>query len=173
MSTDPLTPVASALMPDGGTLPADPGIMGTPDLSPISRMRSDAMARIQALKGDKPFQDLLLRGDPHALAEVQRLQKIVSSPTSTIVGSEPNPTEVQARLDTWSNFAGLDPGVLEQVRESKPVTQAEYKMAQQTKARLMADREWAKRYLDGGRAERQQLSLISIILSSPIAAEQT
>jgi hypothetical protein len=161
---------AGALMPDTPLPPADMPL-GIPDQPAISRVRSDAMAQINALKGDAAFQERLLRGDMAALADVQRLQKIINSPTSTVVGGV-NPQEVQQRLDAWSNYADLSPEVLEQVRSQGAVTPAEYKMAQQTRARLMSDREWAKRYLDGGRKERQELSLVSIILSSPIAPEQ-
>jgi hypothetical protein len=162
-------PGVSSLMPDTPLPAVDPSLpLGTPELPQISRIRSDAMARITALKQDVAFQDRLLRGGMAELAEVQRLQKIVNSPTSTIVGGV-DPGQVQQRLDSWTNFADLTPEVTEQLRNGTPVSPAEYKMAQQTKARLMADREWAKRYLDGGMKERQQMSLVSIILSSQIA----
>jgi hypothetical protein len=171
MADEPLapggTPAASALMPDT-PLPAEQMPLGTPDQPAIGRLRSDAMAQINAYKADPIFQERLLRGDMAALADVQRLQKIINSPTQVVVGGV-NPQEVQQRLDTWSNYADLNPGVLEQIRSQGPVSAAEYKLVQQTRTRLMADREWAKRYLDGGVKERQQLSLISIILSSPIA----
>src|SRR5271168_3621252 len=102
MADDPNAFGAGALMPDT-PLPADPSLpLGSPELPQISRTRSDAMARIQALKIDIPFQQLLLKGDPHALAEVQKLQRIINSPTQTVVGGEPNPQEVQQRLDSWT-----------------------------------------------------------------------
>jgi hypothetical protein len=169
--TDPLTPLAaSSLMPDT-PLPAAEMPMGTPDLPAISRVRSDAMAEVNRLKGDAGFQQLLLKGDPHALARVQQLSRIVSAPTQTIVGNE-NPQEAEARLSTWTNFADLSPEVIQQVRTGGAVSKQEYDSAKQMKGRLMSDKAWAARYLDGGRTERQQMSLISIILASPIAAEQ-
>jgi hypothetical protein len=161
---------AGALMPDT-PLPPEQMPLGTPDQPAISRVRSDAMGRINQLKGDAAFQQLLLKGDAHALAEVQRLQRIVNSPTQTVVGGEPNPAEIQQRLNAWTEFADLTPEVIEQVRSGGAVSKAEYDNAVRTKVRFMADREWAKRYLDGGRVERQQMSLVSIILSSPIAPE--
>jgi hypothetical protein len=132
-------PGVSSLMPDP-PVPAADMPLGTPDLPAISRVRSDAMGRINQLKGDAAFQQLLLKGDPHALNEVQRLQRIINSPTQTVIGGEPNAQEVQQRLDTWSNYAHLDPTVLEQVRNGTPVSPAEFKLAQQTKARLMSDK---------------------------------
>jgi hypothetical protein len=143
-------------------------IVGTPELPALNRLRSDAMAKIAALKIDSAFQERLLRGGMAELAEVQRLQKIVNSPTQTIVGGV-DPGQVQQRLDSWNKFADLTPEVTEQLRNGTPVTPAEYKMAQQTKARLMSDKAWCARYLDGGMRERQQMSLVSIILSSQIA----
>jgi hypothetical protein len=169
MSADELpTSGASALLGDAPAV--DPSLpLGTPELPQISRIRSDAMARILAAKADPVFQERLLRGDAAALADVQRWQKIINSPTQTIVGGV-DPGQVQQRLDSWNKFADLTPEVTEQLRNGTPVTPAEYKMAQQTKARLMSDKAWCARYLDGGRLERQQMSLVSIILSSQIAA---
>jgi hypothetical protein len=168
MSDDPNAFGAGALMPDT-PLPAEQMPLPTPDMPAISRVRSDAMGRINQLKGDAAFQQLLLKGDAHALAEVQKLQRIINTGTATVVGGEPNPAEIQQRLNAWSEFADLTPEVIEQVRSGGAVSKAEYDNAVRTKARFMADREWAKRYLDGGRVERQQMSLVSIILSSPIA----
>ena len=31
----------------------------------------------------------------------------------------------------------------------------------------MADKDWVRRYLDGGVAERQQMTLLNVILTSP------
>ena len=170
MNDIPAPPGASSLIPDTPLLPPEQMPMPTPDMPAISRVRSDAMAQILAWKSDSGFQDRLLRGDKTALADLQRAQNIINSPTSTVVGGV-NPQEVQQRLDAWSNYADLAPEVLEQVRSQGPVSPAEYKMARQARARLMSDREWAKRYFDGGRKERQEMSLVSIILSSPIASE--
>ena len=169
MPDDPNVFGAGALMPDT-PLPPEQMPLGTPDQPAISRVRSDAMGEINRLKGDSAFLQELLRGSPEALARVQQLQRIVNSPTQTVVGGV-NPQEVQQRLDAWSNYADLSPEVLEQVRSGGAVSKAEYDNAVRTKARFMADREWAKRYLDGGRKERQEMSLVSIILSSPIATD--
>jgi hypothetical protein len=118
---------------------------------------------------DSAFQQLLLKGDPHALAKVAQINRVVNTPTSVTVNGEPTSAEAAARLETWQNFASLDQGVIDQIRTGGSVTQAEYKLAQQEKARLFADKEWVKRYFDGGVRERQQMSLISIITSSHIA----
>jgi hypothetical protein len=131
-------PGVSSLMPDP-PVPAADMPLGTPDLPAISRVRSDAMGRINQLKGDAAFQQLLLKGDPHALNEVQRLQRIINSPTQTIVGGV-DPSQIQRRLDSWTSFADLTPEVTEQIRNGTPVSPAEFKLAQQTKARLMSDK---------------------------------
>jgi YD repeat-containing protein len=59
--------------------------------------------------------------------------------------------------------------VIEQIRSGGSVSKQEYDEAKRLKARFMSDREWARRCFDGGMKERQQMSLVSIILSSPIA----
>jgi hypothetical protein len=170
MTDTPAPPGASALLPDT-PLPDKPLPLGGPDWSPESRARSDAHAEIARLKGDSDFQQLLLKGDPSALAKVQQLQRTINTGSKTVVGGEPNPAEIQQRLDSWATFADLSPEVITQLKNGQPVTKQEYDMAKQTKARLMSDKAWCARYLDGGRAERQQMSLISIILSSQIAPE--
>jgi hypothetical protein len=127
------------------------------------------MAELARLKADSSFQQLLLKGDAHALNKVAQINRVVNSPTAVVVNGEPTSAEVQQRLDTWGNFASLDAGVLEQVRTGGTVTPAEYKLAQQEKARLFSSKPWVAAYLDGGIKERQQMSLISIILGSRIA----
>jgi hypothetical protein len=159
--------------PPGGT-PAASALLGdTPAPAPVvetSAARASAMAEISRLKADPAFHQRLLRGEGDALNMVAQLQRTLNSPTQVVIGGEPNPAEIQQRLDSWTAFADLSPEVTEQLRNGAPVSQAEYKMAQQTKARLMSDKAWCARYLDGGMRERQQMSLISIILSSQIAA---
>jgi hypothetical protein len=160
--------------PPGGTPTASALLADTPAAPPpteTSAARAHATAEIARLKADPAFAQRLLRGEGDALNMVAQLSRAINTPTAVIVGGEPNPAEIQQRLDSWTAFADLSPEVTEQLENGQPVSQAEYKMAQQTKARLMSDKQWCAKYLDGDRQARQQMSLISIILSSQIAAE--
>jgi hypothetical protein len=177
MSNDDIPFTGGRSVPDspatpGGGAPGASALLrnGAPSVVPTqtSAARATAMAEIARLKSDPAFHQRLLRGEGDALNIVAQLQRTLNSPTNVVIGGEPNPAEIQQRLDAWSNYADLAPDVLEQVRSGGAVTKAEYDNAVRTKARFMADREWAKRYLDGGMRERQQMSLVSIILSSPI-----
>jgi hypothetical protein len=161
------TPAPPSDMPGASSLFGD--TPAAPPPTETSAARATATAEIARLKADPAFHQRLLKGEADALNIVAQLQRTLNSPTQVVIGGEPNPAEIQQRLDSWTAFADLDPAVTEQIRNGTPVSQAEFKLAQQTKSRLMADREWVKRYLDGGMKERQQMSLVSIILSSQIA----
>jgi hypothetical protein len=170
--TDNNTFDASAIGGTPGDAPAaEPLPLGGPEWTPESRAISDAHAEIGRLKSDAAFQQLLLKGDEHALAKVQALQRTINSGSKTVIGGE-NQQEVEQRLSAWQDFAGLDPAVIEQIRSNGSVSKAEYDEAARMKKQFMADRDWARRYFDGGMKERRQMSLVSIILSSPIAVEQ-
>jgi hypothetical protein len=66
--------------------------------------------------------------------------------------------------------ADLPPEVVQQLRDQTPVSPQEYERATQEKARLMKDREFTKRLLDGGRAENTRWALVNIILGSRVVA---
>jgi hypothetical protein len=74
----------SATLLDGTQVPLPPA---TPDQPAIGVLRQQAMGRIAELKGNEEFRRLLLSGNAEALAEVQRLEKIVKTPTGTFYGA--------------------------------------------------------------------------------------
>jgi hypothetical protein len=164
MANDPAPPAASALL-------GDTSATITPPVE-TSAARAHATAEIARLKSDPAFAQRLLRGEGDALNIVAQLSRTLNSPTQVVIGGEPNPAEIQQRLNAWTDFADLTPEVTEQLKNGQPVTKQEYDMARQTKARLMSDKAWCARYLDGGRVERQQMSLVSIILSSQMRSRR-
>jgi hypothetical protein len=169
MSTDDNTTPPPAGPPTFGASALFSGDATPPPPTETLAARGAAMAELAQLKANPEFQQLLLKGDANALAKVAQINRTVNSPTSVVVNGQPTPAEVQQRLDTWNNFASLDQGVIEQIRTGGSVTKAEYDLAKQEKSRLFSSKPWVAAYLDGGIKERQQMALISIILSSQIA----
>jgi hypothetical protein len=66
---------------------------------------------------------------------------------------------------------GVPEEVLAQQRARTPVTQQEYDLAMHRKNSLMQDKEWRKRYFDGGVNERREFATLHIILGSNIKTE--
>jgi hypothetical protein len=66
---------------------------------------------------------------------------------------------------------GVPEDVLAQQRARTPVTQQEYDLAMHRKNALMQDKEWVKRYLDGGVNEKREFATLHIILGSNIKTE--
>jgi hypothetical protein len=66
---------------------------------------------------------------------------------------------------------GVPEDVLAQQRARTPVTQQEFDLATHRKNALMQDKEWRKRYFDGGVNERREFATLHIILGSNIKTE--
>lgn len=142
----------------------------TPPAEPVSPSREQAFARLDAMQRSPAFAELLIRNDPAARAELKAVRDVVNTPTGLRMFERPDSIETgrESVVNTWSNFADLPPEVLQQVRERRPVSADEFKLAQAERKRLMADREFVKKYFDGDRDARRRMSLVSIILGSEI-----
>ena len=179
MSNDPAPFGTSALLPageiptatmlDGSVVPL-PAARG--DMPAISVLRSDAMAEIARLKGDAQFRQLLLQGDANALARVQQLERITKTPTGTVYGNQQTPAQVDQHQSAWRDFADLGvmfgPGVEQQFRDGGPITETEYRQAKANLGTVKSDREFVKRYFDGGRRERATMELLHRMIASPV-----
>jgi MoxR-like ATPase len=157
MSED--TPGASALLPSG-------------DLPPEERSVSvqKAWTRLDEIRKSPGTQEALARGDRELSEEIKSLTALTRTPTGIRVNELPDrtPEARQSIADTWSEFADLPAEVLQQVRERRPVSLDEYKLALAEKKRLFADKEWVRKYFDGDRAARTRMALISIITTSEV-----
>jgi hypothetical protein len=178
------TPGASALLPSGeiptatmldGSVVPLPAARG--DMPAISVLRSDAMAEISRLKADSQFRQLLLAGNAEALAKVQQLERITKTPTGTIYGNQQTPAEVDQHQSAWRDFADLGvmfgPGVEQQFRDGGPITESEHRQARENLATVKSDKEFVKRYFDGGRRERATMELLHRMIASPVVPDKT
>jgi hypothetical protein len=142
----------------------------SPTVTPVtetSAARAAAMAELQKVNSDPQFRELVARKDGSALNKLAQLQRTLASPTGVVIGGV-NPAEAEARLNTWQEFADLGQDTLQQLANGGPVSKQEYDDTKRLKERLFKDKSWVRGYLDGDRKARQQMSLMSIILSSQI-----
>jgi hypothetical protein len=160
MTTESAPPGVSALL-DGAGAPAET----------VTPSREQAYSRLGEMTRSPAFQELLLRNDPAALAELKSIRRQINAPSGLQIMVKPDstPGARQDVLDTWSRFADLPSDVLEQVRERQPVSESEYKRALALKKQLHSDKDWVTRFFNGNVEARRQSALISIILSSEIA----
>jgi hypothetical protein len=84
-------------------------------------------------------------------------------------GKIPPPVVDERHLDTYRKF-GVGEDVIKQVADRQPVTEAEYRLAQNKSAALKGDPVFVKRYLEGIE-ERRTMMTLSIILSAKIKEE--
>ena len=66
-------------------------------------------------------------------------------------------------IDHLRERANISDQVANQIRQNLPISAPE-----QLKDRLFRDREWVKRYLDGGIQEAETMALINVNLSLPV-----
>jgi hypothetical protein len=71
-------------------------------------------------------------------------------------------------IDHARSRADISEEVAQQIREGRPVSQTERRLAEQHKEKLFRDKAWIARYLDGGRAEATELMLVNIVLAAPV-----
>jgi hypothetical protein len=151
---------ATATMLDGSTVPLPPG---TPDQPAIGVLRQQAMGRIAELKGSEEFRALLLKGDPNALAEVQRLEKIIKTPTGTFYGGQQTPAEVEQHAAGWDNYADIrgiyGEEIYADINSGTPITEAEHRQARSLITRLKTDEEFQRRLRNGDMFCRSRWSL--------------
>jgi hypothetical protein len=165
---------ASATMLDGTTVPL-PAARG--DMPAISVLRSDAMAEIAKLKGSDEFRRLLLSGNAEALAKVQQLERIIKTPTGTFYGGQQTPAQVDQHERAWRDFSDIGVAfgadVERQFRDGKPISESEHRQAQAKLAELKSDKEFVKRYFDGGRRERSIMQMLHRMLAGPVEPDKT
>jgi hypothetical protein len=158
---DAPAPVASDLIaPAGNTFPVA-----------TQQQREAAFATMQKLRADPDYRAAYLRGNATVKAEVQAAHEATLTPTKLKIYGKDAPEDRASMIGSLQNFADVPEAVQKQLYEGQAVSAEEQKFAQQTKNRLMQDKDWVRKYLDGGRAERQQMVLLNTILTSPTKAK--
>jgi hypothetical protein len=155
-------PGASELMNN----PAD-----TPGVTASQPQREAAFAVMQRLRADPEYRAAYLRGDATTKAEVQAAHATTLAPTVLKIYGKDAPEDKAAMVGSIQGFANIPETVQRQLYQGEAVSAEEQKWAKQQKSQLMQDKDWVRKYLDGGRAERQQMVLLNTILTSPTKAK--
>ena len=139
----------------------------------------EARTQLDALIADTARGAKLLAGDAATTKEFNSLTAMVAEGGDQVdramSGALPDvpDSELKAMAGTAAMLAemGIKPEVVRQTLENHEVTQAEYDAAKAWQARTMRDQFWVKAYLEGDPDAARQMTLASIILSSPIKSE--
>ena len=129
--------------------------------------REAAFATMQKLRADPDYKAAYLRGDAQTKTEVTAAHQTINTATALKVHGKDAPEDRAAMIGSIQGFADVPETVQRQLYQGEAVSAEEQKWAKQQRSLLMQDREWSRRYLDGGRAERQQMVLLNTILTSP------
>jgi hypothetical protein len=105
-----------------------------------------------------------------AVWHINQTQGIVIPESLYPDGKAPAPTVDERHLETYRQF-GVGEDVIKQIAERRPVSEAEYRLAQHKSSALKSDPVFVRRYLEGGVEERRTMMTLSIILGSQIKTE--
>jgi hypothetical protein len=166
---------ATATMLDGSTVPLPPA---TPEQPAIGVLRQGAMGELARLKGNMEFQDLLRRGDPHAIAKVRQLELIIKTPTGTFYGGQQTPAEVEQHVAGWNSYIGasladvygpeLGPKIEAEQRAGGPITPYEYRQAKAAIEEMKHDAEFQQKLKVGNVRAKARWSLAHMQVVRPV-----
>ena len=154
---DTPAPVASDLIaPAGNTFPVTD-----------RQTREQAFQVMAKLRSDSEFRNKYLAGDKAVQAEVRAAHETTLTSTELKIHGKDAPEDRAAMVGSVEKFAAIGPDVQRQLLQGEAVTAEEQKWAKAERARVMADKEFVRAYLDGGQQQRQRLLLLNTILTSP------
>jgi hypothetical protein len=127
-----------------------------------------ARQRVKML-GDAGFRDRVVAGDPQATKQWRAVTRALLSPSVDQATAEGK--QYAQRMDALSYFkakADLSDAVYDQVAAGGPVSLKERQDAIFAKERYFKDKAWVRRYLDGDREANSQMTIVNMVLASPI-----
>jgi len=159
---------------------APPPAPPPPSAPPIPATGAEAATRLAELKADPKWLDAFLRGNSPEVAEFRRVSEIAQSDQKAdaldkAVRGElfDGPFQPSGHLANIAAAAalkeqGLEEAVIRQALEGRPVTRAEFAAAEKAKASLMRNQSFVSQFLAGNGEQREIVTRLDIILSSPV-----
>ncbi|WFU37752.1 hypothetical protein QA640_25155 [Bradyrhizobium sp. CB82] len=139
---------------------------------------AEASAQLGQLRADKDWSAAFLAGSGPQVAEFHRLSEIAAKSDDVdqaIAGIEKfngvfRDTNHQIMIEVAGGLRdiGLPHEVIRQALAGQPVSREERTAAEQTKIKLMGDPAWVKEYLAGSVPHRQQMTMVNIVVNSPV-----
>ncbi|MCK1542207.1 hypothetical protein IVA98_32935 [Bradyrhizobium sp. 160] len=160
--------------------PAPPAAPAPPPAPVIPETEAAALARKAQLTADPKWRDEYLSGSPRHAKELSDLEAVIqkgnADPQTEMAiagelfdGIQPSGHLAAVGAAEMLREAGVrDTAVIRQVLTGEAVSAEEHAAATETKARLMANHDFAKRYVSGDGEARREMTLLNVILSSPI-----
>ena len=136
----------------------------------------EAAAKLDALKSDKDWTAGWLAGDLAKIGEFNKLTEIAARGGDKIDLAMAGILEDKIFQDhshvdgiktaQFLRDAGIDdPAVIRQVLSNETVSREEFEIAKSTKARLLRDHDFSRRYLSGDGEAVRQMTLLNVILT--------
>jgi hypothetical protein len=152
--TDPAPTTAQDLGIAPAPAPTAPATPVVPNMS-----YDDAPVAKSQRMADPGWRGRYMKGGIAEKAEMDHLMAALS-PRQPMPS---DPSSVEQVIDHLRERANISEQVANQIRQNLPISAPE-----QLKDRLFRDREWVKRYLDGGIQEAETMALINVNLSLPV-----
>jgi hypothetical protein len=137
------------------------------DLLPPATPADQARAQIEALKANPEWVKRHLGGDHATREELARLHELTHTPApGSIISGMPTAAAQNAEMaDHLSTLFDISPGIMEEIRQGKPASLDEHRLAVGRKAARMSDPAWVNRYMTGDAEARREMWLLNSILT--------
>jgi hypothetical protein len=168
----------------GPAAPASPPPAAPPSPAPAPATAAEAATRLNELKSDVAWRDRYLGGGVTEAREITALQEMLNKSDNPDVDRamagllDDSPIQRSGHLQMigvagWLRENGVRDEVVRQTLTSHEVTQAEFDAVKNLKAERMKDHAWVKEFLAGNGQHKRDMTLMNIVLTSPIKAGAT
>jgi hypothetical protein len=136
-------------------------------IQPPTTEADKARAQIAELKANPEWVKRHLGGDHTTRAELARLHEIAFTPEpGSITMGGPTPEAQRAEMaDHLGNLFDVSTAVLDEIRQGKPASVEDHRLAVGRKNALMTDPSWVTKYMNGDASARREMWLLNSILS--------
>jgi hypothetical protein len=163
-------------MTDAPAAPPPPPVAPT-----LPATAAEAATRLNELKADVAFRDRYLAGGVTEARQMTALQEMLNKSDNPDVDRamagllDDSPIQRSSHLQMIGAAGmlreiGIRDEVIRQTLTGHEVTQAEYDAVKNLKAERMKDHAWVKEYLAGNGPHKRDMTLMNIVLTSPIKA---
>ena len=158
---------ASAPAPaDTATVPAVSDLLAP---QPAMTVEQAQVKKVEYL-GDAKFRDRVVNGDPESVRQWREVTRALSPQADPATAEGKKYNDNMNSLAILKAKADLPPAVWDHVAAGGVVSLAEREAALFAKERNFKDKAWVQKYLDGDRAANSEMTLINLVLASPIGS---
>ena len=147
-----------------GATPAASDLLNAPSTMTVEQ----ATIKKAELVGKAGFADAVLAGDSDAVKQWREVTRALRPAVDQSTAEGQQYSQNMDRLAVFRAKADLPEAMFDHVAAGGPVSAAEKEAATYAKQRLMKDKAWVQRYLDGDRAANSEMTRINFVLASRI-----